>query len=240
MASEVGAPTRTSPNEDIELQLGIGQTEEHRTKQHPEVSNETSAITPLALTPTVYLKIASAAFCFFNAGVKRWEYRRSHPVHPPRVLYHHCLDGYTIRRSILWLVACSRFWRICSIRARVWRVHRRRRFFSGFCAASSFLEAALWGICGELRFHSPWTGFPGHSGEYLCRYDQSGASLAGSDSRLLCHRFTSRTAGCCRDCLQFQWAVGHLLRESRSKIATNLGLNKYSTSRPVLAPSTWL
>ena len=44
-------------------------TEQGRLEHQPNVSDATSAIEPLDLTKPVILKITSAAFCFFNAGV---------------------------------------------------------------------------------------------------------------------------------------------------------------------------
>ena len=71
--AEVKTPPETStssqPNEQIELSTLDGQSKHHRLEQQIEVSNATSAITPVELTRSVRLKLFSAAFCFFNAGI---------------------------------------------------------------------------------------------------------------------------------------------------------------------------
>ncbi|KAK5164028.1 uncharacterized protein LTR77_010119 [Saxophila tyrrhenica] len=61
--------TETAETNDIHLSTLSNRTEQDRLEQQPEISNEASAIAPLELSFTVSLKVFSAAFCFFNAGV---------------------------------------------------------------------------------------------------------------------------------------------------------------------------
>lgn len=57
------------PNEEIQLQAIHSQPEHGRVEQQTEAPNTVAAITPLELTGPVKLKVFSAAFCFFNAGI---------------------------------------------------------------------------------------------------------------------------------------------------------------------------
>lgn len=72
MASTVAArPSASDDQEAAEIQLRNldHQAEEHRIEEQPPALNATAAIVPLELTGPVILKVVSAAFCFFNAGV---------------------------------------------------------------------------------------------------------------------------------------------------------------------------
>lgn len=54
---------------ELELDTLRGPLENQPPREAPEPSNSAEAITPLEVTPAVKLKVISAAFCFFNAGV---------------------------------------------------------------------------------------------------------------------------------------------------------------------------
>ena len=67
MASSGRRPAEQRP--EVQLDTLRNQSELGRSGDNAAPSSTTEAIAPLAVTPPVILKVISAAFCFFNAGV---------------------------------------------------------------------------------------------------------------------------------------------------------------------------